>query len=117
MSVDKERFYGPLLGLSGFFALAAVITLLPRAGARWENILGYKSVCTFAPIATALCALLAGTTCVIRARIFGPRAGMKRSWRAPIFMGLMLAAVIAASVPAYTKAKADALSSASVQAE
>lgn len=31
--------------------------------------MGYKSICTFAPGATLACALLAGITCMIRARL------------------------------------------------
>ncbi len=116
MKNRSQRLYLPLLGLSALFAAAAVATLVPRAGASWENVLGYKSLCTFAPIATAICALFAGTTCVIRARLFGPRAGVKRSWRAPAIIGILLVAVIAFSIPPYAKAKLDATSGASVAA-
>jgi hypothetical protein len=105
--------YGPLLALSGIFALAAVGTLLPWPGASWENVLGYKSLCTFSPIATAICALLAGATCVIRARLFGPRRGERRSWVAPVAVGVCLALVIGLSIPPYGKAKLDARSGAS----
>lgn len=109
--------YAALLGLSGLFAAAALLTLLPHRGASWENILGYRSLCTFAPIATALCAALAGATCTIRARLFGPFAGDRRSWAAPIAVALLLAAVIALSAPRYVAAKADAGSAASQLSE
>ncbi|HOX47799.1 MAG TPA: hypothetical protein PLG14_01340 [Spirochaetales bacterium] len=117
MSARNPRAYGALLGLSGLFALGAVLTLLPNPGASWENVLGYRSLCAFAPIATALCALLAGATCVLRARLFGPRAGDRRSWAAPVAVGLVLLAVIAFSVPPYARAKAEAVSGASALAE
>ncbi len=61
--------YKPLLALSGLFALGAVITLIPYPGASWPNIMGYSSVCTFAPGATFACALLAAITCTVRARL------------------------------------------------
>lgn len=67
------KSYGPaypaLLGLSAFFALGAIVTLLPSSTAPWPNVLGYSSVCPFAPAATFGCAILAATTCVIRARL------------------------------------------------
>lgn len=99
--------YRALLGLSGLFTLGAVLTLVPNPDASWENVLGYKSLCTFAPIATAVCAFLAGTTCVIRARRFGPRAGQKRSAAAPLIVAAALAAVVALALPAYISVKAD----------
>lgn len=109
----KNKLYGPLLILSAVFALGAVLTLIPFKGASWDNVLGYKSLCTFAPIATAVCALLAGTTCVIRARFFGPQAGYRKPWAFPIIVALALASVIAVFLPIYFHVKAKALNDAS----
>lgn len=117
MTRQRYSMYGLLLAASGLFTAAAIATLVPNAGASWENILGYKSLCTFAPIATALCALLAGMSCTLRRRLFGPRSGQKLSPAAPIIVGLALAAVIAFSLPAYTKAKVDANSGATAKTE
>ena len=114
--MTRTGAYGALLGLSGAFAAAAVATLVPNPAASWENVLGYKSLCTFAPIATAACAFLAGATCVARARLVGPRAGEKRPWTVPIVIGLLLAAVAVSALPAYASAKADAVSGASAAA-
>ncbi len=108
--------YGALLGLSGLFTLAAVLTLVPNPRASWENVLGYKSLCTFAPIATAVCAFLAGATCAIRARIAGPRAGERRSPLAPLVVAAALAAVVALTLPAYLSVKADVGTGASTAA-
>jgi hypothetical protein len=87
--------YGPaypaLLALSGLFALGAVLTLIPFAGAPWPNILGYKSLCPFAPGATLACAILAALTCMIRARIV-KRAPM------PLFFSLTIIALITAGL-------------------
>ena len=77
--------------------LLAALTLVPSAGARWPSILGYRAHCTFAPISTAVCALLAACTCVVRTRWCGvPR---RRSPVAPIVVGAALLAVIAVSAP------------------
>jgi hypothetical protein len=114
--LEKTRLYGPLLALSGLFSLAALGTLLLWPGASWKNILGYKSLCTFAPIATALCAFLAASTCTLRARFAGPRRGERRGWVAPIAVVLALALVVGFSVPPYVKAKVDARSGASLHA-
>lgn len=115
MERGNKAVYGLLIGLSGLFAAAAIATLWPNPGASWDNVLGYRSLCTFAPIATAICALLAGATCTIRARLFGPQAGYRMPWTVPIVVGVILLAVIAASIPSYVNAKADATSGASVE--
>jgi hypothetical protein len=64
--------YGPaypaLLAVSALFALAAIATLIPWPGAPWPNVLGYKSLCSFAPGSTLGCAILAAATCALRAR-------------------------------------------------
>ena len=83
--------YFPLLCLSGLFALGAVLTLLPFSGAPWPNILGYKSLCPFAPGATLACALLAALTCMIRAR-FVKRAPM------PLVFSLTIGGLLAAGL-------------------
>lgn len=111
---SAKKAYSGLLALSILSAAGALLTLVPSSAAPWVNILGYKSICSFAPISTALCALLAGTSCTLRARLFGPRRGEKRSWAAPLAVALVLAAAIGFSVPAYNRAIADAASGASL---
>lgn len=112
----SAKSYGPaymaLLGLSALFALGAVVTLIPNPSASWPNILGYKSICTFAPGATFGCALLAAITCALRAR-FVKRAHL------PLFVSataiVLLAAGLAWSTVAWAGVKAqyvDARSSA-----
>lgn len=115
MEKKRHKAYVPLLALSGLFAAAAVATLVPNPKASWDNVLGYRSLCTFAPIATAICAFLAGTTCVIRARIFGPQAGYRKPWRLPLVLGLLILATLVFSVPAYIQVKTDALSGATLE--
>ena len=79
--------YSALIGLSVLFALAAVLTLLPWPSARWPNILGYKSICPFAPGATFACALLAALACAIRSRL------VKRA-PSPVFVPVAAAVVL-----------------------
>ena len=67
--------YAPLLGLSLLFSLGAVATVWPWPAASWPNVLGYSSLCTFAPGASFGCALLAGLTCTLRARLVRRRPG------------------------------------------
>ena len=74
---ESAAYYG-LLGLSLAFSILAVVTLLPSPGASKPNVLGYRSVCSFAPAATALCGLLAGATCTVRNRRFSRRAAQTR---------------------------------------
>ncbi len=108
------KVYLALLALSLVLGVATVLTLIPAAGASWPNILGYKSLCTFAPIATVIMALVTECVCVIRGRLFGPRRGVKRTWAVPVIVALALAGTLIFSVPAYVKAKTDASTSASV---
>jgi hypothetical protein len=83
--------YLPLLLLSGLFALGVVATLLPFELAPWPNILGFKSLCSFAPASTLACALLAAATCMVRAR-FVKRAPM------PLFFSLTVVILIVAGL-------------------
>lgn len=112
-----KKIYSGLLALSILAAAGALLTLVPSSAAPWANILGYKSICSFAPISTALCALLAGISCTLRARLVGPRRGERRSWALPLAVALVLAAVIGLSIPAYTRAMADAASGASLSVQ
>jgi uncharacterized protein with FMN-binding domain len=74
---ESLAYYG-MLCLSLLFSAAAVVTMLPNAAAAKPNVLGYRSVCSFAPAASALCGLLAGATCTLRNRIFSKAAASAR---------------------------------------
>ena len=92
MSTHSSRpAYVGLLGLSALFALGAVLTLVPSPGASWPNIIGYKSICTFAPGATFACALLAAITCALRAR-YVKRASL------PLFVSATVIVLLAAAL-------------------
>jgi len=90
-STDSAKAYLGLLALSGLFAVAAILTLIPKAGASWPNIMGYKSLCTFSPGATLACSLLAGITCFIRARF------VKRV-RTPLIAPILVLALLTAGL-------------------
>jgi hypothetical protein len=96
--------------VSALFAIGAIVTLIPTRLAPWPNILGYKSVCPFAPGATFGCALLAAITCTIRARL------VKRV-PAPVFLPataiVLLVAALAWSTVAWAGEKAKYLDSTS----
>jgi len=109
--------YTPLLVLSGIFALGAVLTLIPYPSASWPNTMGYRSICTFAPGATFVCALLAAITCTLRARLV-------RRIPTPVFIpivaiallgiGLAVSTMVWAGVKATYSSDSDASSGASV---
>jgi hypothetical protein len=65
----NKAAYATLIALSALCTLGAALTLMPNPGASWPNIWGYKSLCTMAPAATLWCSLLAGISCVVRARL------------------------------------------------
>ncbi len=58
--------YRMLLGISLVSTLGGLLTLIPSPGASYPNILGYRSLCTFAPAATLFCFLIAGISCFVR---------------------------------------------------
>lgn len=96
------KLYLPLLGVSFVAGVCGLLTLLPVAGASYPNVLGYRSLCTFAPAATFFCFAIAGTTCVLRASLVKRRiaSGGKNVFRAiPIVaVSLVLALGIASTV-------------------
>lgn len=95
MEQRQPAAYHALLALSIALSLLAVVTLLPNPGAAKPNVLGYRSVCSFAPAASALCALLAGATCTLRNRLVSRKAASARYSPpfAPIGAAVALAAI------------------------
>mgnify|MGYP001810751291 FL=1 len=120
MDKNEPLAYKLLLGLSILFSLGAILTLVPNPNASWPNILGYKSLCTFAPAATAFCGLLAGITCLIRSRLVSAKAASNR-YRppfVPIVVFLVLLGIAIPSTIVWTGYKnLDATSAASAAAE
>jgi hypothetical protein len=57
--------------------IGGIITLIPSSFASYPNIIGYKSVCTFAPAATFFCFAIAGTSCFIRSTFIKDQSGSK----------------------------------------
>jgi hypothetical protein len=65
----NTKSYGILLIVTVALAIGGVLTLVPASGASFENVMGYRSLCTFAPAATLYCFAAAGITCVLRASL------------------------------------------------
>jgi uncharacterized protein with FMN-binding domain len=98
MEEKQPPAYVALLGLTIVLTILAVITLLPSPGASKPNVLGYRSVCSYAPAATALCGLAAGFTCTLRNRLVSRLRASRRY--APLFapVGVSLALIAVAVV-------------------
>ena len=94
MNERQPAAYYALIGLSLAFSVLAVVTLLPNPAASKPNVLGYRSVCTFAPAATALCGILAGITCILRNRFVSARKATTR-FQPPFVAVLVLGALVA----------------------
>lgn len=62
-----------MLGLTIAAAVSAVLTLLPASGHR-ANVLGYGSMCVWAPWSTVILLGLAGVSCKLRGRFFKTQA-------------------------------------------
>lgn len=59
-----------LLAVCVILSLGALVTLIPYGGASKLNAIGYKSVCTFAPVSTIIMLFLANTLNGIRKKKF-----------------------------------------------
>ena len=64
-----DGLYAVLLLATFLVAAGGIATLIPAAGATYPNVLGYRSLCTFAPAASLYCFLVAGVTCTVRATL------------------------------------------------
>ncbi len=95
MEEKQPPAYIALLGLTLAFTVLAVVTLLPSPGASKPNVLGYRSVCSFAPAASALCGLAAGITCTLRNRLVSRKRASTRYAPpfAPAGVSLVLAVI------------------------
>jgi uncharacterized protein with FMN-binding domain len=98
MEKNESPVYWALLALSLAFSILAAVTLIPNAAAAKPNVLGYRSVCSFAPAATALCGFLAGITCTLRNRLVSRRATSMRYRPFFIPAGVGLILLVAAAV-------------------
>lgn len=67
---QRQKGYAYLMVLTILFTLAALSTLIPQSSASKVCLLGYQAHCSFTPISTLICILLAGLGCVIRKRKF-----------------------------------------------
>lgn len=91
----KKGLYAFLLATTIVATTGGVVTLLPRAAASYPNIIGYRSVCTFAPAATLFCFAVAGVSCFLRAGLAKetsgtPRQRMNRHFRAVVPIALVV---------------------------
>ena len=66
----RKKGYKWLLALTMLFTLAAIITLIPNAGASKDNLMGYHSICSAAPMSVLLLVICAGATCYFRTKYF-----------------------------------------------
>ncbi|HSH52857.1 MAG TPA: hypothetical protein VK982_14115 [Bacteroidales bacterium] len=66
----RKKGYGLLMGLTIFFTLCTISTLIPVEQASKVCMLGYKAHCSFTPISTLLCAIPAAIVCSVRRRFF-----------------------------------------------
>jgi len=62
--------YKAMLLLTITITLGAIATLIPYSGATKESYLGFKALCSFAPISTIILLLCAGAVCKIRKKKF-----------------------------------------------
>ncbi len=95
MQPKESAAYYCFLALTVVFSLLAVVTMLPNPAASTQNVLGYRSVCSFAPAATALCGLLAAVACTLRNRVFSKSAASARY--KPLFVPIGVAVLLIAA--------------------
>jgi hypothetical protein len=93
----NKALYALLLIVTILATLGGFATLLPWEAASYPNVMGYSSLCTFAPAATVFCFMIAGLSCYFRASLVkdteGSVSGRLRSHAhalAPIVLLLIL---------------------------
>ncbi|MFA6008377.1 MAG: hypothetical protein WC799_00230 [Desulfobacteraceae bacterium] len=57
--MNKNTLSTFLLVLSLLLVIGSILTLIPYAGASKLNYMGYRSICTFSPVSTAIMLFLA----------------------------------------------------------
>ena len=70
----NRNAYSLLMVATIVATVGTILTLIPWPSASYENVLGYRSLCTFSPAATLYCAAIAGTCCVLRASLVKRKA-------------------------------------------
>ena len=74
--------YKILLVFTLLATVGGFLTLLPREAASNPNLMGYRSLCPFAPAATLFCFFLAGLSCFIRSTWIKDQSGSaKERWQ------------------------------------
>jgi hypothetical protein len=66
----RKKGYKLMLGLTILFTLSAIVTLIPNPGASKDNMMGYHSICSGAPMSVLVLVIAAGFTCYLRKRYF-----------------------------------------------
>ena len=74
----NKTAYTLLLVLTIVATVGGILTLIPWPKASYPNVLGYRSLCTFAPAASLFCFLVAGVRCFIRASLGKDQQGSPR---------------------------------------
>ena len=95
---QSSVLYKPLLLVSVLATIGGFLTLIPWPGASYPNILGYSSLCTFAPGASLYCFFIAGATCFMRSTFIKDRDGTpadRFSRHAKSFVPLALVLILA----------------------
>ncbi|MBN2617408.1 MAG: hypothetical protein JXR64_03745 [Spirochaetales bacterium] len=70
--------YKIMLLITILATIGGLLTIIPYSGASYPNIIGYKSLCTFAPAATFFCFSIAGVSCFIRSTFIKDQSGLRR---------------------------------------
>jgi hypothetical protein len=72
--MNKALYYIFLI-LSPLLVILGLAALIPNPEASWENVLGYKAICTLSPASTLFCFSLAGLFCFIRSTFIKDKEG------------------------------------------
>lgn len=68
--MEQNRLISKLfLGLSIIAVLSALLTVIPLGTVSEKNIIGYKSVCSFAPVSTVILLMLANVFSFVRKKL------------------------------------------------
>lgn len=114
-----KPLYKIMLLFSALATLGGILTMIPWPWASYPNVMGYSSLCTFAPAATLFCFAIAGICCYLRASLVKDDEGsaaerLLRHAHSLVPIGILLiAAVIVTFVFLDVKVQFEAVSGAS----
>ena len=87
--------------------LASLLTLVPNPFSMTLNVFGYRSICSFVPMSTAACLVVADVVFVVQSRFSGSRRAGAAVTLGPVVVAAILVVLAAFSFPVWKRERVD----------